>query len=59
MAFKSTAQRDRLRKLEDAGKVPKGTYDKAAEGTPDELPERVQKKNVKTRVKPQRKIWPS
>lgn len=57
MAFKSTAQRDRLRKLEDSGKVPKGTYDKAAEGTADELPERVEKKNKKTRPKPMKVNW--
>jgi hypothetical protein len=57
--FKSEAQRRKIRELEDAGKVPSGTYDRWASETQEgeELPERVERASKKGAAKPG-KIWP-
>ena len=57
--FKSEAQRKKIRELEDAGKVPAGTYDRWDSETSkdEELPDRVERASKKGAPKPG-KIWP-
>ena len=60
MAFKSQAQRKRMRELEAAGKIPEGTCARQEQETGDrELPERVAKRNSKARSARRGKIWPT
>jgi len=58
--FKSEAQRKKIRELEDAGKVPEGTYDRWDSETSkeDSLPERVERAGKQKGADKPGKIWP-
>lgn len=44
MAFKSQAQARRCKQLLDEGKISKAEYNRMADGTPKDLPERAEPK---------------
>lgn len=58
--FKSEAQRKKIRELEDAGKVPAGTYDRWDSETSkeDALPDRVERAGKQKGAPKRGKIWP-
>lgn len=44
MAFRSVAQKNKMEELLKSGKITQAAFDKMAEGTPEELPERIHPK---------------
>ena len=58
--FKSERQRKKIRELEDAGKVPEGTYDRWDSETSkeDTLPDRVERASKQKGAPKRGKIWP-
>lgn len=44
MAFKSKAQQEKMQELLKLGKITQAQYDKMADGTPSNLPERLHPK---------------